>query len=65
MNDIQKKIQEAHRLISVINVSGDAVDVMAAARIKLKEAFDMAGDKSALWEAHKLADKPGKEKTDG
>ena len=65
MNDIQKKIQEAHRLISAIAVGGDAVDVMAAARIQLKEAFKMAGDKSALWEAHKQADKPAKEKSDG
>lgn len=56
MNDIQKKIEDAHRMISVIAVSGDAVDVMAGARIKLLEAFQLAGDKSALWEAHKLAE---------
>lgn len=56
MNDIQKKIDEAHRMISVIAVSGDAVDVMAGARIKLREAFQLAGDKSALWDAHKLAE---------
>ncbi len=35
MNEIQKAIQEAHRMISVIPVSGDAVDVMAAARLNL------------------------------
>ena len=44
MNEIQKKIQEARRLISIIPVSGDAVDVMAAARIQLAGAIDAAGD---------------------
>lgn len=63
MNDIQKAIHEAHRMISVIPVSGDAVDVMAGARINLKNAYELAGDKSALWEAHKQAEK--QEKTDG
>lgn len=62
MNEIQKAIQWAHRMISVIPVSGDAVDVMSGAREKLKEAYDLAGDKSVLWEAHKLAEK---EKKDG
>lgn len=72
MNDIQKAIQEAHRLVSIIPVSGDAVDVMSAARINLKEAYRLAGDKSALWEAHKLErekleklEKLEKEKADG
>lgn len=65
MNDIQQKINEAHRMISTIPVSGDAVDMMAGARIMLKDAFKLAGDKSALWEAHKQADKPEKEKKDG
>ena len=45
MNDIQNRINEAYKLISTINVSGDAVDVMAAARIHLKEAFELAADK--------------------
>ena len=57
MNDIQKEIQEAYNMISVISVSGDAVDVMAGARIHLKEAYKLAGDKSALWDAHKLEEK--------
>lgn len=57
MNDIQKAIQEAHRLISVIPVSGNAVDVMAAARVHIKAAYEKAGDKSTLWEAHKQAEK--------
>lgn len=57
MNDIQKEIEEAYKMISVISVSGDAVDVMAGARIHLKEAHKLAGDKSALWAAHKQAEK--------
>ena len=67
MNDIQAKILEARRMVSTILVSGDAVDVMAGARIMLKEAFELAGSKSALWEAHKQAEKEGEKvnKTDG
>ena len=67
MNDIQKAVQEAHRLVSLIHVSGDAVDVMAAARINLKDAYKLAGDQSALWEAHKQAEKrkETEEKADG
>ena len=57
MNNIQKEIEEAYKMISVISVSGDAVDVMAGSRIHLKEAFKLAGDKSALWDAHKQAEK--------
>lgn len=62
MNDIQKKINEAHQMISIISVSGDAVDVMAGARIRLKEAYELAGDKSALWDAHKQAENAEKGK---
>lgn len=67
MNDIQKAVQEVHRLVSLIPVSGDAVDVMAAARINLKDAYKLAGDQSALWEAHKQAEKrkETEEKADG
>lgn len=47
MNDVQKKIQEAYRMVSVIPVSGDAVDLMAGARIHMKEAFEAAGGMDA------------------
>lgn len=60
MNDIQKRIKTAHQMISTILVSGDAVDMMAAARAKLGEAYEMAGDKSALWAAHKQTEKAEK-----
>lgn len=56
MNEIQKIIEEAYRMISTVAVSGNSVDVMAGARIKLRDAFKLAGDKSALWDAHKLAE---------
>ena len=65
MNKIQEAISEAHKMLSSIYVNGNAVELMAGAKIHLKEAYDMAGDKSALWEAHKQADKPEKEKADG
>lgn len=65
MNDIQKKLSEAPKMISIISVSGDAVDVMSAARLRIKEAYEMAGDKSALWDAHKLADKKKQEEQNG
>ena len=65
MNDIQKKINEVHKMISIIAVSGDAVDVMSAARINLKEAYRLAGDQSALWEAHKQAEKQKEANEDG
>lgn len=47
MNDVQKKIQEAYRMVSVIPVSGDAVDLMAGARIQLMDAFTAAGGMDA------------------
>lgn len=56
-NAIRKELNEAYKMLSVISVSGSAVDVMAGARIHLKEAFKLAGDKSALWDAYKLAEK--------
>lgn len=64
MNEIQEKINDAYKLISALSVSGDVVDVIAAARVALKGAYQLAGDKSALLEAHKLAEKE-EEKTDG
>lgn len=63
MNEIQKKISEAYKILSTMLVYGDAVEVVTAVRVTLKEAYKLAGDKSALWEAHKQADE--KEPTDG
>lgn len=65
MNDIQKAINEAHQMISIISVCGDAVDVMASARMKLKEAFELAGKKSALWDAYKQGEKKKEKEEEG
>lgn len=39
MNETMKKLDEAFQLLSAISVSGDAVDVMAAARNKLRQVY--------------------------
>lgn len=57
MNDIQKKLDSVYNLLTRISVNGDGVDLMATAKIHLRNAYKTAGDKSALWEAHKLAEK--------
>lgn len=44
MNDIQKELNDAYRMLSIIQVSGEAVDVMAAVRSKLKAAYKLADD---------------------
>lgn len=42
MTDIQKEINEAFKLTSAIPVSGDAVEIMAAARAHLRSAYNLA-----------------------
>ena len=39
MKETMKKLDEAFKLLSAIPVSGDAVDVMAAARNKLRQVY--------------------------
>lgn len=72
MNDIQKNIGTAFRLISSIPVTGDAVEAMTAARVALRKAHELAGSKKDLWAAHKeaekaekKAEKPAEDKSDG
>lgn len=36
MNDMLKDLETAYQMISAIAISGDAVDVMAAARAKIR-----------------------------
>lgn len=57
MNEIQKNLDNAYNVLTRISVSGDSVDLMATAKSLLRNAYKTAGDKSALWEAHKLAEK--------
>lgn len=44
MKDLQEELIRAFSLISAIPVSGDGVDIMAAARERLRKAYRMAGE---------------------
>lgn len=56
MNEVQKNINEAFACISAISVSGDHVEVMAAAKDALRRAYKLAEDKP---------EETDKEKTNG
>lgn len=43
MNDIQKEIKAALDMLSSLSVSGDVVDLMAAVKVRLREACRLAG----------------------
>lgn len=43
MNELQKEIDLAFKLVSAIPVNGDGVDLMAAVRDHLKTAYQLAG----------------------
>ena len=47
MNETMKKLDEAFKLLSTISVSGDAVDVMAAVRVKLRKVYNDLAELSA------------------
>lgn len=42
MNEVQKELDRAFRLLSGIAVSGDGVELMAAARESLRKAYKLA-----------------------
>lgn len=42
MTDLQKELDQAFALVSAIPVSGDGVELMAAAREHLRKAFKLA-----------------------
>lgn len=44
MNEVQKHIDTAYKLLSSIPVKGDAVDAAAACRMALRNAYGLAGD---------------------
>ena len=44
MNEIQKEINNAYKMLSSLFVSGDQVDVVAAAKMALRRAFSKALD---------------------
>lgn len=47
MTELQKEIDQAFKLISAVPVSGEAVELMAAARNHLRAAYNMAGKMEA------------------
>lgn len=44
LNDLQKEIDMAFKLISSIPVKEDSVELMAAAKSHLRKAYKMAGE---------------------
>lgn len=46
MDELLKELDSAYRMISSIAVSGDSVDVMAAARAKLRKVYVGLKDQS-------------------
>lgn len=44
MNEVQAEINNAYKMLSSLFVSGDQVDVVAAAKLSLRRAFQMAKD---------------------
>ena len=43
MNEAQKEIKAALDMLSSLSVSGDVVDLMAAVKVHLREAYRLAG----------------------
>ena len=46
LTPVQKEIDEAFKCISIVNVSGDAIDIMATARAHLRKAYELAAEKA-------------------
>lgn len=44
MNEVQKEINNAYKMLSAAVVSGDQVDIIAAVKMSLRRAFDLAKD---------------------
>ena len=40
MEELKKELNAVYQLISIVSVSGDSVDAIAAARAKLKRVFN-------------------------
>lgn len=47
MVDVKKNLNECYALLSTLNVNGNAVDVMAAVRQKLREALGVMEEEGA------------------
>lgn len=48
MDEIRKNIIESYNLVSAVAVSGDAVDLIAATRAKLKRAIRLIDEEAKL-----------------
>lgn len=48
MKDLQEKLSKAYNLLSAIPVTGDHVEIMAAARELLREAHKLAEEKEKV-----------------
>ncbi len=44
MNELQKELDQVFRMVSSVPVSGDGVEIMAAAREGLRRAYRLAGE---------------------
>ena len=53
MNEVQAEINNAYKMLSSLLVSGDQVDVVAAVKLSLRRAFQMAKDEAQKDEAQK------------
>ena len=42
MKELMEEIDSAYKILSSLQVSGDAIDVIAAVRSKLRKAYKMA-----------------------
>lgn len=51
MNEIQKEINNAYMILSTAWVHGDLVDVVAACRAALRNAYKLAGQEEAPTES--------------
>ena len=51
MSEIQKELDEVYKLVSVVQVSGDAVDVIATVRARLRKAYELAAAPDAEGES--------------
>lgn len=50
MTEIQKELDQAWRMLSGIPVSGDGVDLMAEARERLRQAYQLAEETEEVEE---------------
>ena len=59
-NDIQKEIDEAYKIISALQASGDTVDLIAGVRSHLRKAYKLAAEPSDAERCAKEAEEEAK-----